>query len=232
MQTTASNGSSPSFASTNGVGLDDERVARADLVPAPRERRDRAPGERHEHLLVTELVLGAGRAGREAHAPGGHLAGAAARRGESGDERPVGRDLAILVVGAAHAIGAAASRAQRGRLPGPPAARLRAAGAVRAATGLTALADLLGVTKQAVGPVVDEMVALGLVERGPDPGARRAKRLALTDRGRAARATALEVSAALEREIADAGAVRAGLLALIEAEGLGEDAAHRRARPV
>jgi DNA-binding MarR family transcriptional regulator len=98
--------------------------------------------------------------------------------------------------------------------------------------GLTGLAELLGVTKQAVGPVVDEMVGLGLVQRGPDPGDRRAKLLSLTDRGRAARARALEVSAALEREIPHADAVRAGLLAIIESEGFGEDAAHRRARPV
>jgi DNA-binding MarR family transcriptional regulator len=76
---------------------------------------------------------------------------------------------------------------------------------------LIALAELLGVTKQAVGPVVDEMVGLGLVGRSLDPADRRAKLLALTDRGRA---------------------VRAGLLAIIESEGLGEAAAHRRARPV
>jgi DNA-binding MarR family transcriptional regulator len=98
--------------------------------------------------------------------------------------------------------------------------------------GLTALAELLGVTKQAVGPVVDEMVERGLVERRPDSTDRRAKLLALTPRGRAARARALEVSAALEREIPEPDAVRAGLLAIIESEGFGEDAAHRRARPV
>ena len=142
-------------------------------------------------------------------------------------------DLAILVVGAAHAIGARLRR------------ELNAAGfPVRQPHGyvlralydrplaLTALAELLGVTKQAVGPVVDEMVGLGLVERRIDPADRRSKLLALTARGGAARARALEVSAALEREIPDAPAVRAGLLAIIEAEGFGEDAAHRRARPV
>ena len=141
-------------------------------------------------------------------------------------------DLAILVVGAAHALGVRLRR------------ELNAAGfPVRQAHGyvlralherplsLTALAELLGVTKQAAGQVVDEMVELGLVDRRPDPHDRRAKLLALTRRGRAARARALEVSAALEREIADPDAVRAGLLAIIEAEGFGEDAAHRRARP-
>jgi DNA-binding MarR family transcriptional regulator len=97
---------------------------------------------------------------------------------------------------------------------------------------LTALAELLDVTKQAVAPVVDEMAGLGLVERRPDPADRRAKLLALTERGIAARARALEVSAALEREIPEAGAVRAGLLAVIESEGRSEDVARRRARPV
>jgi DNA-binding MarR family transcriptional regulator len=97
---------------------------------------------------------------------------------------------------------------------------------------LTALAELLGVTKQAVAQVVDEMVELGLVERRPDPSDGRAKLLALTRRGRAARTRALEVSAALEREIPNPAAVRAGLLAIIEAEGFGDDVAHRRARPV
>jgi DNA-binding MarR family transcriptional regulator len=97
---------------------------------------------------------------------------------------------------------------------------------------LTALADLLGVTKQAAAPVVDEMAGLGLVERRPDPADRRAKLLALTAAGRGARERALAVSAALEREIPDADALRAGLLALIEAEGRGEDVARRRARPV
>jgi DNA-binding MarR family transcriptional regulator len=150
-----------------------------------------------------------------------------------GQERLTTPDLAILVVGAAHAVAARLGR------------ELNAAGfpvrqqhgyVLRALyerpLGLTALAELLGVTKQAVGPVVDEMVGLGLVERGPDPADRRGKRLALTDLGRAARARALEVSAALEREIPDAEAVRGGLLAIIESEGFGEDAAHRRARPV
>jgi DNA-binding MarR family transcriptional regulator len=141
-------------------------------------------------------------------------------------------DLAILVVGAAHALGVRLRR------------ELNAAGfPVRQAHGyvlralherplsLTALAELLGVSKQAAGQVVDEMVELGLVDRRPDPHDRRAKLLALTRRGRAARTRALEVSAALEREIPAPAAVRAGLLAIIEAEGFGEDAAHRRARP-
>ena len=142
-------------------------------------------------------------------------------------------DLAILVVGAAHAV---ATRLGRELNAAGYPVRQQHGYVLRALherpLGLTGLAELLGVTKQAVSPVVDEMVDLGLVERRPDPADRRAKLLALTRRGTAARACALEVSAALEREIPDAQAVRAGLLALIEAEGFGDDAAHRRARPV
>src|SRR5919198_2726408 len=85
-------------------------------------------------------------------------------------------DLAILVVGAAHAVAARLGR------------ELKAAGfPVRPPHGyvlralheqplpLTRLAELLGVTKQAVGPVVDEMGSLGLVARRPDPADRRRK---------------------------------------------------------
>src|SRR3954466_12934297 len=96
-------------------------------------------------------------------------------------------DLAILVVGAAHAVGARLRRELNAAgfpVRQPHGYVLRAL--YDRPVGLTGLADLLGVTKQAVAPVVDEMVALGLVERGPDPADRRAKRLALTDRGRAA----------------------------------------------
>ena len=142
-------------------------------------------------------------------------------------------DLAILIAGAAHALGARLRRdlnASGFPVRQPHGYVLRALH--ERPLALTALAELLDVTKQAVGQVVDEMVALGLVERRVDPGDRRTKLLSLTDRGRAARARALEVSAALEALVPDPEAVRAGLLAIIESEGLGEDAAHRRARPV
>ena len=86
------------------------------------------------------------------------------------------------MVGAAHALGVRLRR------------ELNAAGfPVRQAHGyvlralharplsLTALAELLGVTKQAAGQVVDEMVERGLVERRPDPHDRRAKLLAIIE---------------------------------------------------
>src|SRR3954468_22433793 len=71
---------------------------------------------------------------------------------------------------------------------------------------LARLAELLGVTKQAAQQTVDDMEAAGLVARGDAPADRRRKLLALTGEGRRVRATALGVSAQLEREIGAAGA--------------------------
>jgi DNA-binding MarR family transcriptional regulator len=48
------------------------------------------------------------------------------------------------------------------------------------------LADRAGLTKQAVQQFVDELAADGIVERQPDPADARARRVALTDAGRAA----------------------------------------------
>jgi DNA-binding MarR family transcriptional regulator len=149
------------------------------------------------------------------------------------DNLTVSPDLAILIAGAAHALGARLRRdlnASGFPVRQPHGYVLRALH--ERPLALTALAELLDVSKQAVGQVVDEMVSLDLVERRPDPGDRRAKLLSLTAKGRAARARALEVSATLEELVPDPAAMRAGLLAIIESEGLGEDAAHRRARPV
>jgi DNA-binding MarR family transcriptional regulator len=47
------------------------------------------------------------------------------------------------------------------------------------------LADHLGITKQAAAQLVEHLVSRGYVERLPDPRDRRARLLALTDRGRA-----------------------------------------------
>jgi DNA-binding MarR family transcriptional regulator len=94
---------------------------------------------------------------------------------------------------------------------------------------LARLAELLDVTKQAAQQTVDDMEAAGLVERRDDPADRRRKLLALTGDGRRVRATALEVSAQLEREIGPAGtrALRKALLGMIERHG---DLEHVRAR--
>ncbi len=49
---------------------------------------------------------------------------------------------------------------------------------------LTALAESALMTKQSMGYLVDDLEALGYVERVPDPGDRRAKLVRLTFRGR------------------------------------------------
>jgi DNA-binding MarR family transcriptional regulator len=50
---------------------------------------------------------------------------------------------------------------------------------------LTALAEAALMTKQSMGYLVDDLEALGYVERVPDPADRRAKLVRLTSRGRA-----------------------------------------------
>ena len=63
---------------------------------------------------------------------------------------------------------------------------------------LTDLAARVGVTKQAVGQLVDDLAALGMVERIPDPADRRAKRIRFSRRGHAALMQGLGVLRDLE----------------------------------
>lgn len=99
------------------------------------------------------------------------------------------------------------------------------------------LAVRLGVSKQAVGKLLDEMEQRGFVERRPDPSDRRARRVRLTQQGRLASETALrlggEIEAALRARVGDeqVEALRSALLAYVEEHGGREDAAARRARP-
>ena len=58
---------------------------------------------------------------------------------------------------------------------------------------LTALADAALMTKQSMGYLVDDLEALGYVERVPDPTDRRAKVVRLTARGRAVEETVRKV---------------------------------------
>ena len=51
-------------------------------------------------------------------------------------------------------------------------------------TRLTVLADRAGITKQAMGELVDQCQTMGIVERRPDPTDRRARRIVFTARGR------------------------------------------------
>src|SRR3954469_198240 len=97
---------------------------------------------------------------------------------------------------------------------------------------LARLAELLDVTKQAAQQTVDEMQAAGLLTREDDPDDGRRKLIALTAEGARVRATALRVSAQLEREIGAAGtaALRAALLGMIERHGDLALVAARRSR--
>jgi len=51
-------------------------------------------------------------------------------------------------------------------------------------TGVSEIGEQLGVTNAAASQAVDRLVQLGLIERTEDPEDRRAKRLALTPKGR------------------------------------------------
>jgi DNA-binding MarR family transcriptional regulator len=65
---------------------------------------------------------------------------------------------------------------------------------------LTELASLAGLTKQSVGEIVDDLTALGYLERYPDPTDKRAKLIGLTDKGKAAQAVGFRLFAKLEED--------------------------------
>jgi DNA-binding MarR family transcriptional regulator len=69
-------------------------------------------------------------------------------------------------------------------------------------TRITDLAERVGVTKQAVSQLVDDLVAAGVVDRVEDPGDARARRVVFTERGRAGIFEGLEVLRELETELA------------------------------
>lgn len=66
------------------------------------------------------------------------------------------------------------------------------------------LSQLAGLHKQIIGNTVDELEALGYVERRPDPADRRAKLVVPTERGTAEIAAARRVLAAIGHRHADA----------------------------
>jgi len=102
--------------------------------------------------------------------------------------------------------------------------------------GLTALAGELGVTKQAVARVVDDMRAAGLVEQTPDPDDGRGRLLSLTPRGEAMVTAAVAIGTAYEAELAEelgprqARALRAGLERIVARSGAQAELAARRVR--
>lgn len=66
---------------------------------------------------------------------------------------------------------------------------------------LTALARGANMTPQAMGELVDELEALGYVERQPDPTDRRAKLIVLTPRGQECVAAGISTIEAIEERI-------------------------------
>ena len=68
-------------------------------------------------------------------------------------------------------------------------------------TRLTELAARLGMTKQAAGQLVDELVEMGMLERAPDPADARAKLVRFSKRGRASLLEGIGVLRELEREM-------------------------------
>lgn len=71
-------------------------------------------------------------------------------------------------------------------------------------TRQSALAERLGVTKQAVGPLVDDLEEAGIVERIPDPDDGRAKRVVFTEKGRQGMLAGLSHLQDIERSLAKA----------------------------
>jgi DNA-binding MarR family transcriptional regulator len=71
-------------------------------------------------------------------------------------------------------------------------------------TRLTELAARAGVTKQAVGQLVETLEALGMVRREPDPDDARARRVVFTRQGFEAMQQGLGVLEALDAELAAA----------------------------
>jgi DNA-binding MarR family transcriptional regulator len=65
---------------------------------------------------------------------------------------------------------------------------------------LTELASLAGLTKQSVGEIVDDLTALGYLERYPDPTDKRAKLLRLTKKGKDTQAIGFGLFSKLEAE--------------------------------
>jgi DNA-binding MarR family transcriptional regulator len=71
-------------------------------------------------------------------------------------------------------------------------------------TRVTELAERLGVTKQAASQLVDDLEAVGVLARVPDPEDARARRVIFTKQGREGFFEGLAVLQALEQELASA----------------------------
>lgn len=88
-------------------------------------------------------------------------------------------------------------------------------------TRVSDLAERLGVTKQAVSQLVDDLEAMGVLRREVDAADARAKRVLFTDKGRATLLEGLGVHRALEAELtervgtATMAGLREGVLAIL-----------------
>jgi DNA-binding MarR family transcriptional regulator len=75
-------------------------------------------------------------------------------------------------------------------------------------TRLTEIARRAGISKQAVGQLVDELAERGMVERQPDPTDARAQKVFFTDQGLEQLVAGIDVLDELELELGgDAGAM-------------------------
>lgn len=73
-----------------------------------------------------------------------------------------------------------------------------------AGTRITDLAERLGVTKQAASQLVDDLEAVGVLAREPDPDDARARRVVFTPLGRQGLLEGLQLLRDMERELARA----------------------------
>lgn len=69
-------------------------------------------------------------------------------------------------------------------------------------TRLTDLAERVGTSKQAVGELVDDLVAMGVLERAKDPTDARARLVRFTSKGQKTVVSGLGLLDELERELA------------------------------
>jgi DNA-binding MarR family transcriptional regulator len=103
---------------------------------------------------------------------------------------------------------------------------------------LVTLARDLGVTKQAVARVVEDMREAGLVSQRSDPEDGRVRLLSLTDRGRAMVDDAIAIGTRFESELAaafgeaTARGLRAGLERVVDQAGAAGELAARRVRSI
>jgi len=94
------------------------------------------------------------------------------------------------------------------------------------------LAEQLGITQQAVSKTVVELESLGYVQRRVDAADSRARRVALSERGRAALAQARADRQDLERQISgDLRPAKQALVQLLDISGELPAVTERRARP-